>query len=94
MKNLKYFKYIIYFISMNLLITSKSAAFEVGKAAFEILENGKIIHMVEDLKGRNDRNFFYKKTYSVIYKSTPFICFVTKSTTNGTEATCLSDGLN
>ena len=73
MKNVKYVKYIVYIISMNLLITSKSAAFEVGKDAFEILENGKIIHMVEDLKGRDDRNFFYKKTYSVIYKSTPFI---------------------
>ena len=90
----QYIKYIIYFISMNLLITSKSAAFELGKDAFEILEKGKIIHTVEDPQARNDRNFFFKKYYSVIYKATPFICIVTKSTTNGTSGSCYSDGLN
>ena len=84
-------KHTLLSISLIFGATAASADYFSKKQAFEIIENGKIMHSAI-VKQSDASDLYYLKRYSVIYKGQPYDCTVDKGE-QGHYAVCTKDAV-
>ena len=82
-------KYFILTLPFLTISASLSAEALRGKKAFQIIENGRIIHSAV-VKQSDASELNYLKRYSIIYKGQPYDCTVNKDE-DGHYVICVED---